>query len=228
MATIVTIMDRDVWVARTDILIYVNPETRTLTWIPRDVFCFDLGDRINAAYGKGGFPLLFDSLEKLGFPCNRGVCLRRIVTERLAEVCSITIPVEEHTSFKYPNKPNRAIEEGFKIVDFNPPEEILTGERIHQWIGARYLKAGPVTMGSDFGRILRQQILLKKILEDYPDLFFKMKLLDREEMRTAGDNVFDDLFAVDKTWNMNRIDNLSDVRIDNKLVLVRTEDMKHC
>jgi hypothetical protein len=40
-------------VGNTDIVVVAEPERKLLRWIPRDLWCARLGDRINAAFRHG-------------------------------------------------------------------------------------------------------------------------------------------------------------------------------
>jgi hypothetical protein len=67
MATVVSVMDRDAWDARTDIIVVVDQRWRRLGWIPRDVWCDAIGHRINRAFAVGGHQSLMDGLAHIGF-----------------------------------------------------------------------------------------------------------------------------------------------------------------
>ena len=56
MATVVGILDQDSWSARTDNIVVADPVAKSLTWIPRDLWCAVLGDRINEAFALAGIP----------------------------------------------------------------------------------------------------------------------------------------------------------------------------
>jgi hypothetical protein len=73
------------------------------------------------------------------------------------------VRVRKHLKLWYPLSPTAPIEGGRKPADFVPPFEILDGERLHQWIGARYARDGGV--GTHFDRIRRQQLLLRALLK---------------------------------------------------------------
>jgi hypothetical protein len=150
-------------------------------WVPRDVWSPVVGHRINHAFDRGGFPRLLAALWYLGLPATHGLVIGRAATERLAEQLDVTVPVDEPLRFRYPTTPTRPIEEGEVEVAFDPPEARLRGTRIHQWAGARYEVGRP---GSDLRRIVRQQVLLQRLLRTGAPLG---TVLDRaEDVRRFG------------------------------------------
>ncbi|MBL8837599.1 MAG: LCP family protein, partial [Alphaproteobacteria bacterium] len=161
MKLAVAVLDRDDWRSNTDIIVAVDTRRRSLTWIPRDLWSPRHADRINRAFAIGGGPALLAGLRELGFPCRGLICLRRRASEAALEGVRVTVPVGERLDFWYPLHPTRPIEEGRKQISFAPPAEELTGERLHQWIGARMMVG---RAGSDLFRIARQQTLLKAML----------------------------------------------------------------
>ena len=84
-------------------------------------------------------------------------CVTREATEAALADVSVTVPVPARMVFEYPLEPTARIEDGSKTITFEPPAERLSGERIHQWLGAR--------AGSDLHRITRQQFFLRRLLE---------------------------------------------------------------
>lgn len=138
MSTVVTIMDRESWQANTDNIVVVDPLHEMLLWVPRDLWCECLGDRINRAFAVGGHELLRAALAEHRVEAAEGLCLRREATEQALRDVTVTVPIKNRLAFWYPLEPQRPLEEGRKLVVFEPPEERLQGERIHQWIGARY------------------------------------------------------------------------------------------
>ena len=104
--------------------------------------------------------------------------LRRGATERAAAAISVEVPIDEHIDFLYPLVPTRPIEEGHKLIHFDPPSERLEGERIHQWIGARLAQE---RKSSDLERIQRQQVFLRALLQQSFD--FKSLITDPKLVR---------------------------------------------
>jgi hypothetical protein len=119
--------------------------------------------------------------------------------------------------FWYPLAPTRPIEEGRKQVSFRPPSERLSGERLHQWIGARTRVTGA---GSDLQRIERQQALVQVLLSSEFD--FARALADPALFRTAGRDPFAILGMVGQDWNCCLFDSVSDATIEGKAVLIRS------
>ncbi len=217
MATVISVMDRDAWDARTDIIVVVDPRKWRLVWIPRDVWCEKLGDRINRAFSIGGHQALIDGLAQLGFRVDHSLCLRRQATERALADVTVSVRVKKPQQFWYPLSPTEAIEDGRKPVDFVPPFEALSGERLHQWIGARYRR--DASDSTDFERIRRQQILLRALLKI--GFAFDLVLKDPSLVAMSSERALADLRRVRRWWRFGRLRRLSDREIDGMQVLVR-------
>jgi hypothetical protein len=108
VATVVGVLDLDHWGSNTDNIVVADPTTRTLTWIPRDLWCPSIKNRINKAFAFGGIERLIAALNELGFPCDQGLVLRRGATERAAMRISLEVPVEEPLDYWYPLHPDDA------------------------------------------------------------------------------------------------------------------------
>ena len=108
-ATVVGILDRDHWGANTDNIVVADPTTRTLTWIPRDLWCPSINHRINKAFAVGSLQGLVEALRVLGFPCYHCLVLRRSATERAAMRISVEVPVKREIHFWYPLHPTLPI-----------------------------------------------------------------------------------------------------------------------
>jgi len=216
VATVVSIMDRSEWTANTDNIVVVDAQQQSLTWIPRDLWSPTLHNRVNAAFKLGGHPMLCAALVEQGVPAAESLCLLRdAVTDALRET-SVLVPVEEHLRFWYPMAPDLEIEDGRKQVEFSPPAEELSGERIHQWIGARYAVTGP---SSDLFRIARQQVLVRRLLEDGFD--FTRALANPQSVSSTGASALDELREVRGDWRYEVIDDVVPEKIDGMAVLVR-------
>jgi hypothetical protein len=216
MATAVGVMDEPKLTADTDVLVVVNAEARRLQWVPRDLWCEQLGDRVKRAFSQGGHGGLVEALGEHGFRIGASVCVGRGAVERALEGTRVGVPVSERLEFWYPLLAGRPIEEGRKRISFEPPVETLEGERIHQWMGARYQVTGP---GSDFKRILRQQVLFRSLLEQ--DFDFARVLADGDEVAISGP-ALDELCRVDASFAIATFaSDAVPTRIDGKEVLVR-------
>ncbi len=213
----VAILDRDDWSANTDVIVLVDPVMRHLTWVPRDLWVPSLNDRINAAFARGGGEQLMAALAELRLGEAEGVlCLRRSATEAALDGLDLTVPVSEPMEFWYPLTPTRPIEEGRKRIAFRPPAERLSGERLHQWLGART----PVTgAGSDLHRIERQQQFVAALLATPFD--FAKVLADPSRITTTGRDPLPVLRQIRPDWHCCLFDSVSDATIDGKAVLVR-------
>ena len=220
-AVAVAILDRDSWDANTDIIVIADPERRQLTWVPRDLWSPGAKDRISRAFALGGGPVLIAALNELGFPCKGLLCLRRGATEAALSGLTVTVPVTEPLDFWYPLSPTAPIEEGRKAVSFKPPHEVLSGERLHQWIGARTMMH---RAGSDLDRLARQQVLVRQMLAAGID--FRAVLADPERVQTVGEPALPVLSRIDPSWTMTTFDAVDYATIDGKRVLVRRADRK--
>ena len=194
-------MDRDGADANTDVIVLVEPARRRLLWVPRDVWCPRLGDRVNAAFKRGGHEALLAALAELGLQADHSVCLARSTTTAALRDASVRVPVRRPLALRYPLAPEEPIEDGEKIVRFEPPAETLSGERIHQWIGARFEVD---RASSDLNRIARQQVFVRALLEQGFDLSAAP-----EELR-----------SVRADWEFATLPRLRPKTIDGRSVLV--------
>jgi hypothetical protein len=216
MATAIGVMDRASFGENTDVLVVVDPAIERLLWVPRDLWCEGVGDRINRAFALGGHSLLVAALAEHGLKVANSVCLGRAAVEAgLADV-TVEVPVGERLEFWYPLAPQQPIEQGRKRVVFEPPAETLSGERIHQWIGARY-RVG--TAGSDFERIRRQQELVVALLSKGFD--FRAFIADGLPTRISSPKAIEEIARVRPAWRFETLSDLEPVRIDGKAVLRR-------
>src|SRR5438093_7233501 len=166
MGTVVAIMDGPGWTSRTDNIVIVDPAAEQLRWVPRDLWCDSLHNRINVAFARSGHEGVMAALAENDFAVQHSLCLARVAVERALADVDVVVPVERALSYWYPLHPQARIEDGKKVVRFDPPAERLRGERVHQWIGARYAVDRPA---SDFERLARQQVLVRRLLEEgYP------------------------------------------------------------
>jgi anionic cell wall polymer biosynthesis LytR-Cps2A-Psr (LCP) family protein len=217
VATVVSIMDRPGWDNRTDNIVVVEPERRVVTWVPRDLWSPLVQHRINAAFKRGGHATLRAALAEHGIPVEHGLCLTRAAVEVALSEVTVSVPVEKRLAFWYPLEPLVPIQCGRKRIEFEPPTEVLTGERLHQWMGARYA-AAPDVDGMDFGRIRRQQVLLRRLLEDGFD--FASTLADSSRFSITGAGALDELRQVRTDWRFDVLTGLVPEVIDELAVLV--------
>lgn len=221
MATVVCILDRDDWQANTDNIVVADPARRTLTWVPRDLWCPALNDRVNAAFARGGHETLLAALAGLGLRVSHSLCLRRRAAERALAGLSVTVPVPAPLDMLYPLAPRIRIQEGHKIVRFHPPEERLEGERIHQWIGARRVLRGP---SGDLARIRRQQVFVRRLLETGFD--FAAALAEADDLRLSSPAALAELGAVRAGWRFAVLDAVRPAFISCKEVLLRKRGLE--
>lgn len=211
MSTIVAVMDGAGFAANTDILVLAQPEARRLLWVPRDLWCPGLQDRINTAYAAGGPARLAIALAEHGLSAQHCLCLSRAATEAALAGARVIVPVPERMEFDYPLARTQPIENGHKRITFNPPFEMLVGERIHQWLGAR--------SGSDLHRLERQKVFVRRLLDRAFD--FGLFLANPEWVQCSGPAVLAELAQVRSDWSFETLDGLQPARIEDKLVLLR-------
>lgn len=220
MTTVVAILDRKSrrWNSRTDVLIVVDGQRRRLTWIPRDLYTATIANRINEAYRLGGPALLAACLGEHGFIVDHVACISRSGAARWLEgLGAVTVPVESPLHYRYPLAPELPIEAGGKDIAFLPPMELLEGERIHQWLGARYGPAKYTTIGGDLDRCRRQQIFLSALLERNRPL---PPLRPGEWRGRFGAEIF----AVRADWSFETLDALHPDRLAGRSVLRRPSE----
>ena len=210
MNVIVGVTDRSGFAANTDNLVLVRPSRRELLWIPRDLWCPAFGDRINRAFGEGGHHSLVAALAEHGLEAAGSVVLSRDATESALAAVRVLVPIPVPMTFAYPLAPTAPIEDGSRQITFRPPAEVLRGERIHQWIGARG--------GSDLHRIERQKILLRRLIEDRVD--FRACLARPEWVRVSEPAALDTLAVIDATWRFETFGPTVPETIKGRQVLV--------
>lgn len=196
MSSIVAVMDRSGWKARTDNLVFVDPTARTLLWIPRDVWSKTAGGRINTAFARGGPTFLQKALREYGLRADGVLCLQRSATERGLAQVRLRVPVGRRLEFLYPLAPTKLMEDGTKTIAFGPDDEWLEGERIHQWLGARFTPDGT---GTDFQRIERQKVFVQRLVEEGFDS--RPFLENPDEVCLTVPAVLDELATVRPDWS---------------------------
>jgi anionic cell wall polymer biosynthesis LytR-Cps2A-Psr (LCP) family protein len=217
-AVVVAVMDRDSWTANTDNVVVVDAKRRRLVWVPRDLWSDVVGDRINAAFARGGHGPLQAAVRAHGLRADSSVVLLRSGVERALDGLRVTVPVDRRRRYWYPLAPTLRIQDGRKLVAFEPPRETLSGERIHQWVGARQSADVPAPTLPDLDRIERQQVLVRTLLEDgFP---FAKALEDPALVSIAGSRALDVLGAVRATWELETFRRFQPGMIEGKLVLL--------
>lgn len=223
-ATVVGIMDRDAWTARTDNIVVVDARHQRLVWIPRDLWSPAVGDRVNEAYARGGHPLLQAAARECGLPAASSIVLLRSAAEHALAGLRVTVPVPVTRRYWYPLEPTKRLQDGAKLVSFEAPEALLAGERVHQWIGARKSADTPAPRLPDLDRIQRQQVLLRRLLEEgFP---FTKALDDPARVALSDPGALPPLAAVRPGWRMELFDRVEPVTIDGKMVLRRRSHLR--
>ncbi|MGQ0765479.1 MAG: hypothetical protein ACT4OZ_07420 [Gemmatimonadota bacterium] len=215
----VAITDRDSWGACTDNIVVVDARRRRLTWVPRDVWSAVVGDRVNEAFARGGHSLLQKAVEGFGFPVLSSVVFLRSAAERAVRDVVVTVPVDRVRRFWYPLEPTLLIEDGAKLIRFDPPHETLSGERIHQWIGARSSADDSRRELPDLDRIRRQQVFVRCLLDGAFD--FSRVLAAPDLVQLSSTSALDALRQVRATWRFGVLRWVTPMTIDGRMVLVR-------
>jgi hypothetical protein len=201
----------------TDNIVCVDNDKKTITWIPRDIYIFSFRDRIKQAFKIGGLSLFMRLVQKIGFPVTHGICIPRNMCMEALRTASIIVPIDRTLNYYYPLSPNLAIELGEKEVSFLPPKETLAGERIHQFIGARYRKNfAEYEDLPDFERIKRQQTFLKACLEQR----FDFTRFLQPSLAVSHPQAIEELKKVDLSYSFVLYRKCFPCRIGSKDVLI--------
>lgn len=217
MATIVGIMDERSLRGRTDVMVLAQPERERLVWVPRDLWCPRLGDRINRAYELGRHAGLEAALAEHGLEAGHGLVVSRAATERVIAGLDVMMPVARALELQVPAVPGGDIREARRKVRFDPPATRLRGDRIHDWVSGRY-SPDPREAG-DLARIRRQQLLLAVLLGEGAELG---GVLDRpEEFDLTSPHALSELEVVRADWKFETLGPLTPRRMNGKEVLTR-------
>ncbi len=217
MATVVGVMDERSLRARTDVTVVADSERKRLLWVPRDLWCEDLGDRINRAYELGGHAGLKAALAEHGIEADHGLVLSRAGTERVIAGLDVMMPVARAFVLTVPDVPGGDIRKARREVRFDPPATRLCGDMIHDWVAGRY-STEPSEAG-DFGRIRRQQLLLAVLLGEGTDLSGALEQPDEFDLTSKA--ALGELAAARADWTFETLGPLTPRRIDGKEVLTR-------
>lgn len=216
MATVLGITDRDFWYAGTDNLVVVDPEKKTALWVPRDMWCAGIKNRVNVAYRDGQHDGLRRALDELGLRADYSVVALRSAAKRILDRVDVELPVTRLLRFRYPLVPDQPIEAGERVIEFRPPKERIFGEKVHWWVGARYCVNVP-SESSDFSRIRRQIALLRKLIKDG----FDFSSFVGEDVRVSDPRALDELRQVRGDWTFDMLDGVKDAVIRGMMVLIR-------
>jgi hypothetical protein len=216
MATAVAIMDGPSFGANTDVLAVVDSRLEQILSVPRDLWCESLGDRVNAAFSRGGHEPLVAALAEHGLAVEHSLCLLPAAIAAGFEDLETEVPVDCFLAFWYPLRRGRPIEEGRRLVVFEPPAERLSGKRLHEWIGARFARVGS---GSDLGRIERQQALVRALLKDGVD--FARFLTHPDSVAASSSEAIAELSEITAEWQLATLPGIRPARIGGRDVLVR-------
>ncbi len=215
MATVVGVMDERSLRGRTDVTVVVDPERKHLLWIPRDLWCEDLGDRVNRAFELRGHDGLKAALAEHGIAIDHGLVLSRAATERVIAGLDVMMPVARAS--RLPFRKFRAGTSGRRsgrsASTRRRPGSMETS--IHDWLSGRY--SSDRNEAGDLGRIRRQQLLLVVLLGERADLSGVLDAAER--VRSELGSRAGDLAAVRTGWTCGTFGPLTPRRIDGKEVL---------
>jgi len=213
MSTAVAVMDRSGRQANTDVIVVARPRRRELLWVPRDLWSERLGRRINEAFAVGGHEALLRTLRDAGIRAAHSVCVPREVCEEIVDAIEVVVPVDEPLRYWYPLTPTSRLEDARKLVRFDPPSERLAGERLHQWLGARFAAGRP---SSDLERIGRQQLALREVLRQG---LARGSWTQRLWLSDPG--ALEELSGVGPDWRLSRLTGFAPVTVDGDKVVFR-------
>lgn len=216
MSTVVTILDRPGWDTCTDVIVVAFPRRRTLLWVPRDLLSARYRCRVNGVFARHGHDGLRIALRDLGVRARHSVCLQRGLAEELLAEVSVEVPVERPLEYWYPVDPHGNLQDGKRVVRFDPPAERLEGMRVHEWIGAR------IAIGryaGDLERIARQQVFVRSLLRSGFDP--RALLRARPELWSATPGAGPDLARVTAEWRTAAITGVVPVTFEAQQVLVK-------
>jgi hypothetical protein len=160
---------------------------------------------------------LLACLADYGIRAKHVVCIRREATERALEGAAVTVRVDDPVRCWYPLEPTQPIEDGRKLVAFDPPCEVLSGERIHQWIGARY---GAGTIATDIHRIERQKMFVASLLRDGFE-FGRVLAAGPDLVRVSDPRALQEISRVKASWTQETVGDLVPRMLEGKDVFVR-------
>jgi len=218
MASLILVMDENNFSGRTDVMVIVDPAGKSCVWVPRDLWSPLISERINAVFKRGRHALIFWALKEHKLFFDHSLCFSRNAVERCLEGVRITVPVTSRLEFIYPLHSTAPIEEGSRRIVFNPPAECLSGERIHQWIGARSTPLGQ-WRGGDLNRIERQMIFVQSLLEQGADV---SAVFDKTGQYSCTNLSFvvNELKQITPEWTFDTFMPLCVAKIDGKDVFV--------
>jgi anionic cell wall polymer biosynthesis LytR-Cps2A-Psr (LCP) family protein len=217
VSTVVGVMDRPGWRTRTDNIVVVRPRRRELVFVPRDLWSTLHGDRINTVFAHAGHEAFRTALREYGLRVSSSLCVRREAAGVLADRVDVEIPVTKALRFRYQHSPLEPIEDGWRWIEFNPPAERLRGERVHQWLQARF--APDPFIAGDIRRIERQQAFVAALLsQGFP---FGDVLDLGEDMVSMDGDPLADLRRVRSDWRMRTVGPVVPATIDGRKVILQ-------
>jgi LCP family protein required for cell wall assembly len=133
---------------------------------------------VSAGRDAGGAEAASKVSEVLGMPVSNFLTIDFTGFRDLVDALGgVDINVPTAFTARYPRNDNPAIDPGWKIIHFNRGMQHMNGEQAIEYARARYV-LDPPSEGTDFARSLRQQLLLRAILDRARQPSAWPKLLD--------------------------------------------------
>ena len=222
MATLVGILDGTGMGGNTDNNVLVMPDKKHMLWIPRDLMVPSTQRRINCAFKTSGCKGYLKEASELGFSANRCLVLANAATRQVLKDAAVTVPVTLQMSFRYPANPLSTLEEGEKVISFNPPRESLYGERIHQWLGARYGYNYSQTY-PDIHRCRRQTVFVRELLRTPCNFAACLANPEWVASHPSLEAATEELRGVTKEWTFSVFENIRSLtnQFGEKVLAVR-------
>jgi hypothetical protein len=202
----------------TDVIMVIDYQKRIITSLPRDLYSLRIMDRINAAYIKGGISLFKLCVADFGFQrITDCICIPIDSCREVLNQINVSVPIVDYAEYYYPTAHGQPLEIDKKKISFAPPGELLVGERIHQFIGARTrVNSADYKDLPDLERITRQQIFMQALIKDKFDFsIFLNYSVDIQAQQLAR---FNTLF--NSHYQYGVFNRLKTKKIDNKLILL--------
>ena len=142
--------------------------------------------------------------------------MRREAVELALAELTVTVPVKESCSTSGIRSTRRSrSRRAASSFDSTHRRKSLSGERIHQWLGAR-LRPGRAS--SDLERIERQQVFVRSC--STTDLTSRRVLARHELVSATSEGAYEELAQVRSDWSFKTLGPVAPETIDEMMVLV--------
>ena len=162
-------------------------------------------------YEKGGGDFGFQKITDC-------ICIPIVTCREVLSTIKVYVPIQDYAEYYYPAILGQALETAKKTISFTPPGELLQGERIHQFIGARTrTNSADYKNLPDLERIARQQIFMQALVKDKFDfsIFLNYSIIIQASQLARFKTVIQTNYQY-CLFNPG----LKMTRIDNKLILL--------